>query len=257
MLDTHYATERATRNLADFLNREDVRSQEILPTARLYFIGTEFSNLNYLVRQRSQRPDQNVLHYGSHPLAPRMSSVAPEALELPARALADDLVQAYFLHANRGFPIVDEKAFMNEYTNADPGPDMPRPRPLSLLLLNAILLVGAHILAPEREDAKALKSVFFNRAKALFDCRFEQHRETYLQAALLLTWHCDDLEDVVSNSWHWVGVAARTAFGMGMHRDATPSSLTITHKRLWVRLWWIVFQFDVLISASHGRPQAM
>ncbi|KAJ0166411.1 Acetamidase regulatory protein [Colletotrichum tanaceti] len=253
----HYATELATRNLADFLDGEETGVQEILPSGRLYFIGTEFSNLNYLVRQRSHRPDQNVLHFGSHPLAPRMSPVPPEALELPTKALADDLVQAYFVHVNRGFPIVDEDYFMKKYNNVEISSEAVRPRPLSLLLLNAILLVGAHVLSPQREDLKALKPVFFKRAKALFDCRFEQHRETYLQAALLLTWQCDDLEDVVSNSWHWVGIAARTAFGMGMHRDAMPSSLNFMDKRLWMRLWWTLYQFDVLVAMAHGRPQAI
>lgn len=254
---THYATEVATRNLADFLDREETGYQDILPSGRLYFIGTEFSNLNYLVRQRSQRPDQNVLHFGSHPLAPRMSSVPPEALELPTKALADELVQAYFVHINRGIPIVDEEFFMKKYNNTETNEDFARQRPLSLLLLNAILLVGAHVLSNERDELKALKAVFFKRAKALFDCRFEQHRETYLQAAILLTWQCDDLEDVISNSWYWIGIAARTAYGMGMHRDATPSGLNVMDKRLWRRLWWTLYQYDVLVSMAHGRPQAM
>ncbi|KAK1657907.1 fungal-specific transcription factor domain-containing protein [Colletotrichum godetiae] len=254
---THYATEVATRNLADFLDREETGYQDILPSGRLYFIGTEFSNLNYLVRQRSQRPDQHVLHFGSHPLAPRMSSVPPEALELPTKALADELVQAYFVHINRGIPIVDEEFFMKKYNNTETSDDFARQRPLSLLLLNAILLVGAHVLSNQRDDLKALKAVFFKRAKALFDCRFEQHRETYLQAAILLTWQCDDLEDVISNSWYWVGIAARTAYGMGMHRDAMPSGLNVMDKRLWRRLWWTLYQYDVLVSMAHGRPQAI
>ncbi|OHF01793.1 fungal specific transcription factor domain-containing protein [Colletotrichum orchidophilum] len=254
---THYATELATRNLADFLDREETGYQEFLPSGRLYFIGTEFSNLNYLVRQRSQRPDQHVLHFGSHPLAPKMSSVPPEALELPIKALADELVQAYFLHINRGIPIVDEEFFMKKYNNTETNEDFARTRPLSLLLLNAILLVGAHVLSNQRDELKAMKAVFFKRAKALFDCRFEQHREIYLQAAILLTWQCDDLEDVISNSWHWIGIAARTAYGMGMHRDATPSSLNVMDKRLWLRLWWTLYQYDVLVSMAHGRPQAI
>ncbi|KAK2010940.1 fungal-specific transcription factor domain-containing protein [Colletotrichum eremochloae] len=254
---SHYAIELATRNLADFLDQEETGAQEILPSSRLYFIGTEFSNLNYLVRQRSHRPGQNVLHFGSHPMPPRMSSVPPEALELPTKALADDLVEAYFVHVNRGVPIVDESQFMRKYNNVDSGSDTIPSRPLSLLLLNSILLVGAHVLSPQREDVKALKPVFFKRAKALFDCRFEQHREAYLQSALLLTWQCDDLEDVVSNSWYWVGCAVRTAFGMGMHRDATPSSLNIMDKLLWTRLWWTLYQFDVLVAMAHGRPQAI
>ncbi|EXF81426.1 fungal specific transcription factor domain-containing protein [Colletotrichum fioriniae PJ7] len=186
-----------------------------------------------------------------------MSSVPPEALELPTKALADELVQAYFVHINRGIPIVDEEFFMKKYNNTETNEDFARQRPLSLLLLNAILLVGAHVLSNERDELKALKAVFFKRAKALFDCRFEQHRETYLQAAILLTWQCDDLEDVISNSWYWIGIAARTAYGMGMHRDATPSGLNVMDKRLWRRLWWTLYQYDVLVSMAHGRPQAI
>ncbi|KAJ4319023.1 hypothetical protein N0V84_006561 [Fusarium piperis] len=243
--------EQATRNLAEFIDQDEVRVGEITRSARLYYIGTEFSNLNYLVRQRARQPDQNVLHFGSHPLARKIPSVPQEALQLPPKVLVDELVRAYFTHVNRGFPLVDEEEFMARYNGTDAY------RQLSLPLLNAVCLVGAHVLSSRREDVKAIKFDFFRRAKLLFDCRFEQHRESYLQVALLLTWQCDNLEDIVSNSWHWVGVAARTAMGMGMHRDAAPSSLNAMDKSQWVRLWWSVFQFDVMVSASYGRPQAM
>ena len=87
-----------------------------LPVAvGLFFIGTEFSNLHYLVRQRSRRPDQRVLHFGGHPLRPKVPSVPAEVLELPQKALADELVQAYFVHVNRGLPIIDEDDFMKVY----------------------------------------------------------------------------------------------------------------------------------------------
>ncbi|RSL80628.1 hypothetical protein CEP51_006449 [Fusarium floridanum] len=243
--------EQATRNLAEFIDQDEVRVGEITRAARLYYIGTEFSNLNYLVRQRARQPDQNVLHFGSHPLARKIPSVPQEALQLPPKALADELVRAYFIHVNKGFPIVDEEEFMDRYNGTDAY------RQISLPLFHAVCLVGAHVLSPRREDVKAIKFDFFRRAKLLFDCRFEQHRESYLQVALLLTWQCDNLEDIVSNSWHWVGVAARTAMGMGMHRDTAPSSLNTMDKSQWVRLWWSVFQFDVMVSASYGRPQAI
>ncbi|KAF4991405.1 hypothetical protein FDECE_14047 [Fusarium decemcellulare] len=244
--------EQATRNLAEFIDQELVRAGEISRSARLYFIGTEFSNLNYLVRQRALRPDQkDVLHFGSHPLSRKVPLVPQEALQLPPKALADELVRAYFVHVNRGFPIVDEDEFMERYAGTD------TQRQISLPLLNAILLVGAHVLSSRREDVKAVKFDFFRRAKLLVDYRFDQHRESYLQVALLLTWQCDNLEDIVSNSWHWVGVAARTALGMGMHRDASRSTLNVLDKRQWIRLWWSVFQFDVMVSASYGRPQSI
>ncbi|KAF4970124.1 hypothetical protein FZEAL_10107 [Fusarium zealandicum] len=243
--------EQATRSLAEFIDQDEVRVGEISRSARLYFIGTEFSNLNYLVRQRTRQSDPNVVHFGSHPLCRKVPLVPQEALQLPSKILADELVTAYFYHVNRGFPIVDEDEFLARYHGTD------TLRTVSLPLLNAIFLVGAHVLSPGRPDVRASKDDFFRRAKILVDSRFEQHRESYLQVSLLLTWQCADLEDIVSNSWHWVGVAARTALGMGMHRDATTSSLNHMDKCQWVRLWWTVFQFDVLVSTSYGRPMAL
>ncbi|RBR22410.1 uncharacterized protein FIESC28_04504 [Fusarium coffeatum] len=241
-----------TRNLADFIGQDLPKVGEISRSERLYFIGTEFSNLNYLVRHRALRMDQkDVLHFGTRRLARKVPSVPEEALKLPPKALADELVRAYFVHVNRGFPIVDEDEFMESYNGSDV------PKLVSLPLLNAIFLVGAHVLSSTREDCRNSTYVFFRRAKLLFDYRFEQHRETYLQVALLLTWQCDNLEDITSNSWHLVGVGSRVAFGMGMHRDARPSTLNAIDKRQWVRLWWCLFQFDVVVSASFGRPQAI
>lgn len=232
-----------------------MRVSEIPRCGRMYYIGTEFSNLNYLVRQRSQRPDQNVLHYGSHPLVAKLPPIAPEALELPTKGMADELIEAYFTHVNRGFPIVDEDDFMKVYRGEEISVRFRAPS--SLLLLNAVLCVGAHVLAGQRREMVSLKNTFFERAKMLFENRFEKHREVYLQAALLMTWQCQGLEDIVLNSWHWVGTAARTALGMGMHRDATSSSLNPLDKQQWPRMWWILFQFDTMVSASQGRPQAL
>lgn len=242
----------STGNLAEFIDREDVRALEISQTGRLYYIGTEFSNLNYLVRQRSRVMDPNILHFATPPMGRGLPVMPSEALQLPPERLCDQLLEAYFLHVNRGFPIVDEDEFMTVYRDRH-----QCMRPFSLLLLNAVLLVGAHVLSAERDDLRPLQGTLFRRAKLLFDARYDKHREMYIQAALLLTWYCDSLEDVVSNSWHWVGFAARSAVGMGMHRDASASTLNVINKRQWVRWWWILFQFDVTISTSYGRPQAM
>lgn len=80
-------SEDATHNMADFLHRQVVEHPEISRCGRLFFIGTEFSNLHYLVRQRSRRPDQRVLHFGGHPLRPKVPLVPAEILELPPKAL--------------------------------------------------------------------------------------------------------------------------------------------------------------------------
>lgn len=242
----------STSNLAEFIDSDDFRAREISQTGRLYFIGTEFSNLNYLVRQRSRATNPEILHFGTPPMGRGLPSVPSEALQLPPKGVCDQLIEAYFVHINRGFPIVDEDEFMKIYR--DPQQSV---RPFSLLLVNAVLLVGSHVLSTQHEELRPLQGILFRRTKLLFDSRYDKHREKYIQAALLLTWYCNSLEDVISNSWYWVGFAARTAVGMGMHRDATASSLNASDKRQWMRWWWVLLQFDVTISTSYGRPQAL
>jgi transcriptional regulatory protein AMDR len=61
----------------------------------------------------------------------------------------------------------------------------------------------------------------------------------------------------VANAWYWIGVAARTALGLGMHRDATNSRMLPVHKRTWMRLWWVLVQFDTIIASSYGKPQVL
>jgi transcriptional regulatory protein AMDR len=88
--------------------------------------------------------------------------------------------------------------------------------PPSILLLQAIILVGAHV-SLENPQRDSLKSAFYIRAKILFNARFEKNRDTVVQAALLLTWYYDGLEEPGTNPWFWVGIVARTAIGLGMH----------------------------------------
>jgi transcriptional regulatory protein AMDR len=181
---------------------------------------------------------------------PEPDNILREAFVLPDKSLADELVDAYFAKINPGYPIVDEESFMGQYRRKDP--DDPPP----LLVLQAILLVGAHV-SREGAERKALKALFFRRAKMLLDGRLEKNRDMVVQAALLLTWHSDGTEDIGANAWFWVGIAARTAMGLGMHRDRGASKLTHHDMQSWRRVWWILVQFDVMVSLSYGRPQAM
>jgi transcriptional regulatory protein AMDR len=223
------------------------------------FIGSEPSNFNYLVRQTSSHSSQDhVFHFSNRQYhlkytAHDIDNVPRDALARPDKPLVDKLLTAYFVHINRGWPIVDEENFMNQLQGKD------AQNPLSLPLFNAVLLVGAHVvsLQGEHEEMKRLQAVLFRRTKTLVDSRFEQDRLVYIQVALLLTWYSDGLEEVVANAWYWIGTAARTAIGLGMHRDTSTARLLNVQKRTWIRVWWVLFQFDTLISMSYGRPQSL
>jgi transcriptional regulatory protein AMDR len=243
-------------NLEDFLGRGEVRDKAVDHRGRICYIGVETSNFNYLVRQGPARTGDAALHLGNRQFsrehtAHNLQRVPAHVLERPDKALADRLVQAYFEHVNCGWPVIDQEDFMMQYKGSDPQV------PLSLTLLNAVLLVGASILAPKDESVRPLLPVFFDRVKTLVDCRYDQDRAVYVQVAVLLTWYSDGLEEIVANAWYWIGMATRTAHGLGMHRDASKSKMLPVHKRQWTRLWWVLFQFDTVIAASYGKPQTM
>ncbi|CZR66979.1 related to Acetamidase regulatory protein [Phialocephala subalpina] len=266
------------RHLVEFISQKDIGHRSIQRGVRITYVGKDVSNINFLVRQLDGGENETVYHFPSDEIARQYITHEPdrmprEAFILPDQALADELVEAYFTHINPGCPIVDEDIFMGQYRGRNPAD------PPSLLVLQAILLVGAHVLR-ERPDRDVLKATFFRRAKMLFDARLERNRDVVVQAALLLTvgvvlgaangiadrsfivltcgrWHSDGAEDIAANAWHWVGVAARIAMGLGMHRDAGSSTLIHHDMRTWRRTWWILVQFDVTVSLSYGRPQAI
>ncbi|RBR13269.1 uncharacterized protein FIESC28_08235 [Fusarium coffeatum] len=140
---------------------------------------------------------------------------------------------------------VDEELFMTQYRGEDPA------NPACLTLLNAIMLVGAHALASHDETMVPLLRVFFQRTKTLFECESWPDRLVFIQVPLLMTWYSD------ANAWYWIGIATRTAMAIGLHRDTSHSKMMPVYKRVYTRLWWVLFQFDTIASVSAGRPQVI
>ncbi|KKK17171.1 hypothetical protein P175DRAFT_0501204 [Aspergillus ochraceoroseus IBT 24754] len=243
------------KRLVKLIDEEASGAREIQRGVRAIYVGHELSNMSFLIRQQREM-DDDVYHYAGSEIPRRQlrtghDQLLMDAFTLPEPALADELVEAYFTHVNPGYPIVEEDLFMAQYRHRDPSDPPP------ILLLQSILLVGAHVtrLKTERD---ALKEIFFRRAKWLFDSRIERNRDIMVQAALLLTWHSDVADDdVAANAHYWVGVATRIATGLGMHRNPVGSRFVPRDRRMWRRLWYILVQFDVMVSLSYGRPQAI
>ncbi|KAL3478772.1 fungal-specific transcription factor domain-containing protein [Aspergillus californicus] len=243
------------KRLVKLIDEEASDSREIQRGVRAIYVGHELSNMSFLIRQQRDT-DDDVYHFAGNEIPRRQlrtghDQLLMDALTLPEPALADELVEAYFAQINSGYPIVEEDLFMTQYRNRDPADAPP------ILLLQTILLVGAHVTRPKAER-DALMEIFFRRAKWLFDNRIERNRDILVQAALLLTWHSDAADDdVAANAHYWIGTAARIATGLGMHRNPVGSRFVARDRRMWRRLWYIMIQFDVMVSLSYGRPQAI
>lgn len=243
------------KRLVNLIDEEESDRREIRKGVRAIYLGHDVSNMSFLIRQQRGKDDDDYHFPGSdiprRQLKTGHDQLLQDALTLPEQALADELVDAYFAEVNTGYPLVDEESFMTQYRNRDPTD------PPSITVLQAILLVGAHVTR-EKPERDRLKDAFFRRCKWLFDNRIERNRDYLVQAALLLTWHSDAVDDDVSaNAHYWVGVAARIATGLGMHRDLVSSKFAASDRRTWRRIWWILVLFDVMVSLSYGRPQAV
>lgn len=204
--------ELAKQHLVDFFS-QDLKDNPI--RARSTYVGSELSNLNYLTRQRLV--NQHVYHYPcSNVYVPRVfrnsqtlatpNLIPKDAFVLPPKHVSDVLVADYFEHIHPGFPIIDRERFLSLYHDPCSSP--------SILLLQAVCLAGSHVTKGFR-NSQDLKVAFFRRAKALLDGRYEEDRMHVVQAALLLTWFSDGGDDICANAWWWIGIAAKTAIGLG------------------------------------------
>jgi transcriptional regulatory protein AMDR len=180
----------------------------------------------------------------------------------PVKDVRDALVDAFFDKINPYFPVIDEFDFRRQYesTATSPTADMSNSDPPPLILMQAVLLAGAHVCDhPRVSQSRAIvKAALFSRARALFNMRHENNRLHLIQAALLFTWYLEDADTASANSYYWAGVACRIAFGIGMHRNLSPCveacMMPIAERRIYRRVWWTLFQTEIFTALEHGRP---
>ena len=115
------------------------------------------------------------------------------AFSLPPRSLCDELVDTYFERVAPIVPIINQNDFLKKYRDPE--------NPPSILLLQAILLAGSRASStPSLMDVNGspipAASLFYHRAKALYNLGYEKDRITIIQALILMGWHWEDPEVV-------------------------------------------------------------
>jgi hypothetical protein len=220
----------------------------------------EFSNMSILV-QEYQGPAG--VHYPLPKLdkdpavSTRMNDVELEilqtrgALSLPPKELCDELIREYFKWIAPVVPVINKTLFMQRYHD-------PK-NPPSLLLMQAILLAGSRVCATtmlldSNGSEVPAATLFYQRAKALYDADYEKDRVTLVQALILMGWYWEDPGRVHKNVFYWNGLATTVAHGCGMHRSTKSSRLSLKDQRLWTRIWWTLYTRDRSVAAALGRP---
>ncbi|KIW63315.1 hypothetical protein PV04_10169 [Phialophora macrospora] len=234
-----------------------------LAAPRIVYVGTAVANFNYLVE--GEQPGGHQIHYPfphSHTVDwnPSSDQLAAEGIDpslardlssFPMKAVRDAIIDDYFSLVHPGFVVINERDFRRQYDDAR--------NPPPLLLFQAVLLVGSHVCTHPMVSASrpTVMATLFRRVRLLFRLRHQNDRTILIQTALLLSWHVENSDTVSSNGYHWIGIACRTAFGLGLHRDVSLQSerlIPLREKKQDRLLWWTVFQAEVFSALEYGRP---
>lgn len=125
----------------------------------------------------------------------------------------------------------------------------------SLFLLQSILF-NAVPHAPEdliracgycdRDDAQ--KSIF-TKARLLYDVEHEKSQLHLLQGSIILS--SISFSYALDKDYrYWLTNAARIASKMGLNRNSVSAGLDPDMKRLLRRIWWVVYNRDILLAIS-------
>ncbi|CAD6446059.1 b7eca0d6-6621-40b2-bb1f-88aa882c7961 [Sclerotinia trifoliorum] len=173
------------------------------------------------------------------------------ALQLPPRDLCEELIEAYFKWVAPVIPVINKSWFMQRWHDLD--------NPPPLLLMQAVLLAGSRVcttsmLLDANDSPIPAATIFYKRAKALYDADYEEDRVVIVQALIHLGWYWEEPGVVTKNVFYWNGLATTIAQGFGMHRSPSGSRLSPADKRLWKRIWWTLYIRDQSVATALGRP---
>ncbi|KAH7143482.1 fungal-specific transcription factor domain-containing protein [Dactylonectria macrodidyma] len=172
-----------------------------------------------------------------------------EALLMPSRDIADQLVYTFFDKMHPAYPVLDREAFSLAYLNGR----------ASSLVLQTIFLLGFTVGSDELvhaagfRDRTTARKTYYLRAKALYDADYESDRVLLVAVMLLLGFWWSGPDDQ-KDTCHWVGCATTLAQSLGFHRIVSQPAMSQRMKSLRRRIWWTIYMRDRHTSQAFGRP---
>ena len=156
------------------------------------------------------------------------------ATSLPSPSRMQTFIEAYFKHIYYRAPVIDRSDLQGEAP--------------STLLLQAICMIGSQLRYPREQSPLAISEEYYLKVKTLLFTGHEINNFMVLKALCILCFWFVPPPVVVSldGAWHWLGVAIRHAYQMGLHRESTCSK--ISNPGVARRIMWFLF-----VSMSSNR----
>ncbi|KAJ6068616.1 transcriptional regulator family: Fungal Specific TF [Penicillium canescens] len=171
------------------------------------------------------------------------------AFDLPSPETSQALLNTYFHYSLAALPILDRSRFLVTLEEGS----------FSHLLLNAIYLAATiycsdSVIADAGFPSRYAASLtFYQRAKSLYDAGYETDVIATIQATFLMCHWWSGLLDH-KDSWYWLGISAGMALALGMHQVKSYVRLEERDRKIWRKLWWMVYAMDINLSMLLDRP---
>lgn len=194
----------------------------------------------------------------SYSIPDHPSSTTPTGSPKPSIYEEPSVIDAFFTYIHPSTPLLDEDTFRDTYAAAT------RTDSRWLLLLNAVLAVGAIASSPNSSSTTHMHYFALAREHLTIDTLNSAHVETAQALALLSGIYLHYVgEPNLANAL--MGATLRMATMLGLHRDFseglgpaktnaqdTPrASFSIEMRR---RVWWSTFMLDAWAGSTLGRP---
>ncbi|KAK8076860.1 hypothetical protein PG996_003030 [Apiospora saccharicola] len=187
--------------------------------------------------------------------------------------IPDQLVEAFFERIHPDFPVLSEECFRRKYERFREQKSSPLGSGgggrvdvdaswvcsfLCILILARRTIPPDDVLSTARgQEAEAR---WWRKVQTLLPSVVFTSCISAVQALLLAALHLNNTNNKDS-CWTLTGAAVRIAIAIGLHRDATlqhgscvPQNLVLLLRK---RLWWTLYQFELMQAASLDRPSAI
>ncbi|KAI1867783.1 uncharacterized protein JN550_006924 [Neoarthrinium moseri] len=194
----------------------------------------------------------------ANPLGP---SPAPTMHDVVDGVVPDTLVAAYFDRIHADFPVLHEASFREEYERCslDPALLTTEADPTWICSLLCVLILArrtASVDALSLKQGQDAEDRWWRKVQALLPSVIFTSSVSAVQALLLAALHLNNTNHRDS-SWTLTGTAVRIAIAIGLHREAKAPLHTPLARELRKRVWWTLYQFELMQAASLDRPSAI
>jgi proline utilization trans-activator len=177
---------------------------------------------------------------------------------LPPRDVSDGLIRAFFDHVHPNFTLFHRGVFQLRYESLwHPNTSQAHePETGWACAVFMMLVLGAETLGDDSDEAISIQSRYIKMVRDRFENLAFTASLANIQALLLLQLY-EHNSGERNTAWMFLGLAARMAIALGMHREGTNAGFDSIERNTRRMVWWTLYMFEQNFSILLGRPPSI